>query len=83
MKIIYLVQTEEVDNIEKISEDEKAFQNKEDAIAHFNETIERIKSENNLEDWEIDESMGEWCAYPDGQYLDKHFLVTWKALPLH
>lgn len=83
MKTIYLVQCEEVDNLEKVMETEKAFENKKDAIQHFNELIEEIKSDNNLEEWVIDDYEGEWCAYPDGEYLDTHFLVTWKAIPLH
>lgn len=83
MKTIYLVQIEEVDDIQVVLDDVKAFEKKEDAEKFFNEMVESIKKENNFDDWEIDEEIGEWYAYPDGEYLDRHFSVTWKAIPLH
>jgi hypothetical protein len=83
MKTIYLAQVEEVEDIEVVLDEVKAFEKKEDAESFFIKMVEEIKAENNLEDWEIDEGIGEWTAYPDGEYLDRHFSVTWKALPLH
>lgn len=83
MTTIYLVQCEEVDNLEKVMEVEKAFKEKEDAQKFFNQLVNEIKEDNNFDEWEVDEYEGEWCAYPDGEYLDRHFLVTWKAIPLH
>ena len=38
---------------------------------------------NKLEEWEVDESNNEFCAYPDGEYLDYHLLLTLQELNLN
>lgn len=84
-KKIYLVQFEEVENLEKICEKVEAFEKEKDAQTYFQSVVESLKEdyENKLEDWEVDESNNEFCAYPDGEYLDFHLLLTLKELNLN
>jgi hypothetical protein len=85
MKLVYLVQFEELEDMEKICDSIKAFEKEEDAKAYFNDAVESLKENPNydLSEWEVDESDNEFCAYPDGEYLDSHLLVTIKAIPLN
>ena len=83
MKKIYLIQYEEIIDCET-SNDVQAFENKKDAQKEFNKLKKQINKDYDFEnlEWDVEESDDEFCAYPDGEYLDSHILLTLKELDL-
>lgn len=85
MKKIYIVQLENVNDMERLDNGITAFENEDDAKKFFKETLDTIKKDNAevFEDWEIEEDENSFSAYPDGRYLEDHFDLYLQEITLH
>ena len=87
MEKIYIVQLENVNDLERIDNGITAFKNEDDAKKFYKETLDTIKKDNAevFEDWEIEEDENSFSAYPDGRYLEDHFDLFLQeiTLPFH
>lgn len=85
MKKIYIVQLENVNDLERLDNGITAFENEDDAKKFYKETLDAIKKDNAkvFEDWEIEEDETSFSAYPDGRYLEDHFDMEIRELELH
>jgi hypothetical protein len=85
MKKIYIIQLENVNDMERLDNGITAFENEDDAKKFYKETLDTIKKDNAevLEDWEIEEDENSFSAYPDGMYLDNHIDLYLQEITLH
>lgn len=85
MEKIYIVQLENVNDLERLDNGITAFKNEDDARKFYKETLDTIKKDNAevLEDWEIEEDENSFSAYPDGRYLEDHFDLYLQEITLH
>lgn len=85
MEKIYIVQLENVNDMERLDNGITAFKNEDDAKKFYKETLDAIKKDNAevFEDWEIEEDENSFSAYPEGMYLDNHFDLYLQEITLH
>ena len=85
MKKIYIVQLENVNDMERLDNGITAFENEDDAKKFYKETLDTIKKDNAkvLDDWEIEEDENSFSAYIDGRYAEDHIDLYLQEITLH
>ena len=82
---IYIVQLENVNDMERLDNGITAFKNEDDARKFYKKTLDTIKKDNAevLKNWEIEEDENSFSAYPDGRYLEDHCDLYLQEITLH
>lgn len=82
---IYIVELENVNDMERLDDGIIAFKNEDDAKKFYKETLDTIKKDNALvlQYWIVEEDENSFIAYPEGSWARNHFELYLREITLN
>jgi hypothetical protein len=82
---IYIVELENVNDMERLDDGITAFENEDDAKKFYKETLDTIKKDNALvlQYWIVEEDEKSFIAYPEGNWSSNHFELYLREITLN